>query len=237
MSSVPPADPSFPSSGAVKIRSDLAAAREAALAAHEEARDQLDNAVATLAARQAALDAFDVVMAAKRASAKRANGANPAIDAMKVIAAAGYAFELRACRGLCSATWLEEDLWMGFSRLHYGHGKRTNLMWAAMTGNVARVRFLIRSGAPLEARNPIGSTALMYGLGHAHVVKALLGAGADAKAANNSLYTPLHYASNQTQDCVEIALALLQAGADLNARSDGKTPLTYNNNAYSNVDR
>jgi len=59
-------------------------------------------------------------------------------------------------------------------------------------------------------------------IGGVEVVKALLAAGASAaSAASGSGTTPLHFAAD-----AEIAGTLLEAGADIHARTfDGRTPL------------
>jgi len=62
---------------------------------------------------------------------------------------AGSADDLRWCAGLCSATWREEALWNGMVHVRRGRRKRTHLMYAAMRGDVERVRWLIARGAPL----------------------------------------------------------------------------------------
>ncbi len=64
----------------------------------------------------------------------------------------------------------------------------TPLMWAANWGFPEMVRFLLKHGASIEARDDEGLTALMYAAsakdrGNTEVLEILLAAGADTKAA------------------------------------------------------
>ena len=61
--------------------------------------------------------------------------------------------------------------------------------------------------------------------GQVEIAQALITAGADVNAQNNSGYTPLHRATNGN---TEIAQALITAGADVNAKDEfGYTPLHW----------
>lgn len=55
----------------------------------------------------------------------------------------GFADDLQRCAGLCRATWGETMLWRGLAHVERGPRKRTHLMFAAMKGDVARVRWLL----------------------------------------------------------------------------------------------
>ena len=138
-----------------------------------------------------------------------------------------YAFGVRLCAGLCRATWAEEAFWSGLVRVsHPGPKKRTRVMYAACHGDAARVAWLLARGAPREAKDVNGCTALYYAgwKGHVDALRALLAAGANVDAASNKGTTPLNAAAyNGHTDAV---LALLAAGADVHAAtSDGMRPL------------
>jgi uncharacterized protein len=105
---------------------------------------------------------------------------------------------------------------------------------AARHGDVARVRALLRQGAPVDALGKAGGTPLMSAAmeGHADVARVLLQAGANPNARTRpsqnrrgkSGFTPLALAA--TNGKTEIAKMLLSKGAAANARvADGKTAL------------
>jgi hypothetical protein len=137
-----------------------------------------------------------------------------------------YAFDVRACAGLCRATWAEEALWSGLVRVRAGPGERTRLMYAAAHGDAARVAWLLARGAPREARDVRGTTALFFASskGHADAVRALLAAGANVDASNNNGVTPLWTAAYSGH--TDAVRALLTASADVEgAFNHGYRPL------------
>ncbi len=99
-----------------------------------------------------------------------------------------------------------------------------SLRRAAARGRKSRVQKLIASGAPIDAKDDNGDTALHLGVlgNHAEVVDALLASGAAVDSKNKCGWTPLHRAMS-----ADIASRLLRAGADPDARDsvDGSTPL------------
>lgn len=106
------------------------------------------------------------------------------------------------------------------------------LIKAAKTGNLARLRALLESDQSLlGVRDTDGSTALHCATwkGHLELVAFLLHAGADVHLHNRNEHwgtTPLHAAAHANQ--AAIAELLIEAGADVNARDlDGKTPLHH----------
>jgi hypothetical protein len=95
---------------------------------------------------------------------------------------AGFAYDLRWCAGLCTATWREEALWNGLGRVRRGWRNITHLMYAAgRTGDVARVRWLLARGASVNVKTYDGRTALHYAsaCGNAEIVQLLLAEGAN----------------------------------------------------------
>ena len=99
------------------------------------------------------------------------------------------------------------------------------LLFAASERNVTGVETLIAAGAPLNATNEDGNTALMLAAinGDVVIVKALIAAGSDVNfRKSGKWYMPAIYFARDA-DCVK---ALIDAGADVNvADIDGRTTL------------
>ncbi len=121
---------------------------------------------------------------------------------------------------------------------------QTALMWAAAEGHTEVVRALLASGATLKGTVDSGYPPLYFAIrnGHLETVRLLLASGADAKAAierpeptarqsagarraamNRSPITPLALAVQNGH--FELAIALVDAGADPNDARSGFTPL------------
>jgi ankyrin repeat protein len=99
---------------------------------------------------------------------------------------------------------------------------------AAMKGDTAKVRLLIKQGSDVNAAQGDGMTALHWSAqrGDVDQTKMLVYAGARVEATTrNGSYTPLHLASRVGK--TGVIKALLQAGANANAptSSGGATPL------------
>lgn len=101
----------------------------------------------------------------------------------------------------------------------------TPLHRAALLGLTDAVRSLVRYGADVNARDPLGETPLHKAAreGHVAVVREL-GAAADANVKSNMGMTPLHWAC-LTGRC-EIAAILLAYGADPGIHNDALDGLT-----------
>ena len=96
------------------------------------------------------------------------------------------------------------------------------------TGDAVKVAEAIRNGANVNARNNIGSTALIYAAyeGHTETARVLLQNGADVNARDNSGETALMEAAWKGHK--ETARLLLQSGANVNARDNiGETALRW----------
>ena len=126
-----------------------------------------------------------------------------------------YAYDVRACAGLCRATWAEEAFWSGLVRVRAGPRRVTRLMNAACHGDAARVAWLLARGAPREAKDVNGWTALFWASwkGHVDAVRALLAAGANVDAADTDGRTALWIAAAFGH--TEGMRALLAAGANI----------------------
>jgi ankyrin repeat protein len=96
----------------------------------------------------------------------------------------------------------------------------TPLMTCARSGNADAVRLLIVFGAAVDAKEPAqNQTALMWAAAerHANVVKALIEARADLKAATKQGFTAIHFAARVGD--LESVKPLLAAGVDVNLRT------------------
>lgn len=120
---------------------------------------------------------------------------------------------------------------------------QTALMWAAAEGHATVVRALIEAGATVNAALPSGFTPLFFAVreGHIDVVRVLLQAGVnvnetlkpDADRPPSPLganYKPIRNGTSALMLAVEnghfeLAIALVEAGADPNDQRSGFTPL------------
>ena len=99
---------------------------------------------------------------------------------------------------------------------------------AAMKGDKAAVRQLLKDGADIGVPQGDGMTALHWAAerGDAELAQMLIVAGANAQAVTRiGLYTPLHLAAKSGS--ADVAKAIIAAGADVNAKSNpsGATPM------------
>ena len=107
--------------------------------------------------------------------------------------------------------------------------KQEQLVRAAYTGNVERVKALLNEGVNPNSADRIDQTALFFAAKHGftEVVKALLAGGAEVdKPAGHKKRTALFVAAINGH--YEIAKALIAAGGDINKLDDDSiTPLHY----------
>ena len=132
-----------------------------------------------------------------------------------------YAFDVRHCAGLCTATWREEAFWSGLVRVQHKKRLATHLMAAAHKGDAARVRWLLARGAPLDARDSDSWTALHWAAanGNADAAGALVAAGACLDTRSKARNTPLYWAAQGGH--VAVVRVLVGGGADVEARGFG----------------
>jgi len=112
---------------------------------------------------------------------------------------------------------------------------QTSLMWAAAEGHAEVVDLLIRAGADVDASTSNGFSAIMFAArqGHIEAVKRLLAAGVDVNTAmhpkTKGNRTPRDGTSvlqlTVESGHFELAMVLVQNGADPNDQRSGFTPL------------
>ena len=103
------------------------------------------------------------------------------------------------------------------------HGGSTALLFAARNGDVETARALVDAGADVDDTAAAGTSALVIAAhsGHGALGVYLLEQGAHPNAADAG-YTALHAATLRSQ--VELAAALLEHGADVDAVVERGTP-------------
>ena len=88
---------------------------------------------------------------------------------------------------------------------------------AICEGDLKSVKFCLRNGAKINAKDKIGRSPLHIAFyGSAEIVKFLIQNGAEINAKNIDGFSPLFIAASRGS--VEIVKFLLQHGADVNAK-------------------
>jgi len=102
---------------------------------------------------------------------------------------------------------------------------------AAMRGDSAATRLLIRAGADVNIRALVGTRPLYYAslYGHYEVAEALLSAGADVDAVDNYNRRPIHGAAScKKGNAMALLSLLLQHSANMHTLSNSQlSPLAY----------
>jgi len=104
-------------------------------------------------------------------------------------------------------------------------GGQTPLHWAAFSGNLDLIRYLLDKGAAIDAKNARGLTPLAFTAiqGRIQAGGLLIERGADINARNAINMTPLIIAAEQ--GAVELAKKVIAAGADVGVESQIGTAL------------
>lgn len=87
------------------------------------------------------------------------------INILFIAALSGYKEDANPFNALSHETWDNVMLWATIKDLQHGPFQRTRLMYAAKTGNVQRVKWLLARGALLDLRSIGGMSALDHACG------------------------------------------------------------------------
>src|SRR5688572_12980948 len=101
----------------------------------------------------------------------------------------------------------------------------TLLMHAAAFGSAEAVKLLLDSGADVNAKNGVDSTALLWGASDPAKAKLLIEKGANVNAASKLGRTPLMVAA-VCVDCLDTVRLLVEKGAEINAKDQRGMPAT-----------
>ncbi|UCH83917.1 MAG: ankyrin repeat domain-containing protein [Candidatus Latescibacterota bacterium] len=106
--------------------------------------------------------------------------------------------------------------------------EETPLHFAAASGNLDLVEYLVSSGAEVDAPNNVGQTPLLYAAydGHVEICEFLIRVGAKADFRDGRGNSPLDFAARQGQ--LDVVALLIAEGAEIDRDGrDGRTPLWY----------
>lgn len=94
--------------------------------------------------------------------------------------------------------------------------KKYKLFDFAKQGGYCEIQELIALGIDLNAKNPLGYTALIWAVikGHANVVDLLIQSGADIFLTDNKARTALHYAVSKDQEIIAFKLLEKMSGSE-----------------------
>ena len=84
------------------------------------------------------------------------------VSALILTAQNGFGRDVEPFLALSRETWDEEILWDAVNDLPSPRWGRTRLMYAAMKGNVERLRWFIKRGAKIDNVTKYGDTALSH---------------------------------------------------------------------------
>jgi ankyrin repeat protein len=99
----------------------------------------------------------------------------------------------------------------------------TDLHFAAQAGDVSEVKRLVAAGADVNVQDENGNTPLKYASAEPHpeVLRTLIALGASPHMSDRRGFTPIHCVAGHGfyKEAIEMAAILIEAGADVNARS------------------
>lgn len=136
------------------------------------------------------------------------------LNCLTITAQCGFHKEVKPFLALCQETWYDVQLWAAVKDIRHGRRQRTHLMYAAKTGNIVRMSWLLSLCAQLQLKDRFGNTALTYACksGHLEIVRELIARGASVNTDDGC--TPLYAASSSGH--VEVVRELLAHGAWIN---------------------
>lgn len=102
-------------------------------------------------------------------------------------------------------------------------GMATDLHFAAQRGDISDVRRLVEEGADVNIQDENGNTPLKFASAEPQpdVLRTLISLGASPELADWRGFTPIHCVAGHGfyDEAIEMAEILINAGADVNARS------------------
>lgn len=103
------------------------------------------------------------------------------------------------------------------------HSMATDLHFAAQAGDLSEVKRLVAAGADVNVQDENGNTPLKYASAEPNpeVLRMLIALGASPHIPDRRGFTPIHCVSGHGfyEDAIAMAEILIEAGADVNARS------------------
>jgi len=116
------------------------------------------------------------------------------ISCLIITAQRGFHKEVKPFIALCREIWYDKQLWAAIKDTKFGSIGRTHIMYAAKTGNIARLKWLLDRGAQLDQKDLFGHDAFTYAceFGQLDMVRYLIERG--VKINTNELISPLSQA-------------------------------------------
>lgn len=133
------------------------------------------------------------------------------ISCLIITAQRGFHKEVKPFIALCREIWYDKQLWAAIKDTQFGSMKRTHVMYAAKTGNIARLRWLLARGAQLNQKDLFDKNALAHAceFGQLDMILELIRSGITINTGG--LFSPLYEACSKGH--LSVVRMLLENGA------------------------